>query len=416
MADDLMIIDQSTGEVTPYEGGIGIEESRAIAESQAGFVIAKRFPRNREQAKLAIMRECESVRLAEEAEFAFPKGNKTVHGASIRLLEVIAQNWGNISSGVRELEVRDDDTLMQAFAYDLETNAREERMFTVPNFIMLKGGQRKYLEDPRDLYELRANMGARRKRACLEAVIPRHIIDEAVDICRDTVIEKGTPVTPENIEKMVAAFEEIGVTEEMLELRQQKKLKALTGPEFRALKRIYKGIEDGITTTDKVFGDESLTQPKEKAPPKAKAKKKAPAKKKAAGDPGDKSGEKSESPGEPPPDPTPPPPEPSRSQSAAAQSESATEEPLPLGGKMVGTLPTITDQLEVVKFIKEGTTTTGNAWTLYHVTTANGTKLACFDKKLIEKAEKACEEGELVELEYKESAKGKTIEGIEIIG
>lgn len=391
----------SDGEIVPHEpagGIIGVEESRAVAESQAGFVIAKRFPRDREAAKLAIKRECESVRLAEEAEYSYKKGNKNVQGPTIRLLEVVAQNWGNVVCGIRELEVRDEDTLMQAFAYDLETNMRDERMFTVPNFIKLRDGSRKYLDDPRELYELRANMGSRRKRACLEAVIPRHIIEEAVEICRETERTKGTPVTEENIAKLIEAFAEIGVTEDMLERRQQKKMKALTGPELRALRRIYKGIDEGMTTADKEFGEPSIQQPTEVEPeeeePKKK-KKKAPAKKAKKKEPEPESDPSTEEPAPEPSSNEPPEPEPSPSPEPSENM--------------------IQDRIEKVDFIKEGQGKSG-PWKLYNVVTASGEVFACFDEKVIEGAESCADNGYVAELEYRKTKHGNQLISLDILG
>jgi len=403
-----MKVDEHTGEIQPHEQqGMGVEASRAMAESQAGFVIAKRFPRDRERAKLAIMRECESIRLAEEAEFSFPKGGGNVHGPTIRLLEVIAQNWGNITTGIRELEELEDESVLQAYCYDLETNTREERIFRVKHYIKLKSGDMKYLDDPRDLYELKFNMGSRRKRACMENVIPRHIIDQAVEICRETVATKGEQPTEENIGKMIAAFAEIGVTEEMLELRQQKKLKALTGPEFRALKRIYKGIDDGYTTVEKVFGEGTLK------PPKAKTKKAAPAKKKAAkkkkADPAPE-----EAAPAPPGDPEPPS---AFEEAAAARGVTPPDEGrLPIELDEEEDDDTMTDRIEVVKFVTDGKTKKGNPWKLYEIETANGTRLGCFDKGLVKRCEDAMDQGQLCEFEYEKTDKGLTLVGLDVIG
>jgi len=414
MADELMKVDQQTGEIVA-SAGISIEETRAQAESQAGFVVAKRFPRNQELAVSNIMRACESVRLAEEAEYSYPKGNTTVQGPTIRLLEVIAQNWGNIISGVREVEVREDDTLMMAYAYDLETNRRAERAFTVPNFIMLKGGGRKYLDDPRELYELRANMGSRRERACLERVIPRHIIDEAVDACRLTVATKGTPATPENIQKMIDAFGAIGVDETMLEMRQGKKLKALTGPELAALRRIYKGIDEGITTVDKVFGDKTLKQPQEKQAEKEekeeKPKKKATKKKK-------KPAPKAETPAEEPAKAESRPEDGEQADAGTGDSEGSNGD-LPLQGELEtqgDDLPTITDRIAKVEFSKEGQTKTGSPYSLYYIHTDGGEKMACFNKELIEQAEEAAAERYLCELEIHKSKFGIKLMSLEVLG
>lgn len=404
MADELMKVDPGTGEVVPSGGSImGVEEARAVAESQAGFIIAQRFPRDEERAHDKIMKACENVRLAEEAEFSFPKGGSTISGASIRLLEVVKQYWRNITSGIRELEVFDDRTTMMAYCYDLETNAREERIFTVQHHIKLKGGGMKYLDDPRDLYELKFNMGSRRERACMEKIIPRHIIDEALEICRETCATKGAAPTEENIAKMVTAFAAMGVTQDMLELRQQKKLKAITGPEFRALRRIFKGLEDGVTTVEKVFGDSTLKAPKEKdAPAEEKPKTKAKKKKKKAAP------KEEAQPEEPKGEPDPPEPSPSVSEDTPSPSPTKEE---PNDANQV-----MSDKISEVVFSKDGKTEQGTPWKLYYIFGANGARYSCYNMDFVERAESAAANGYLCEIEYKETAQEKIVMNLELHG
>ena len=419
MADDLAILNQGTGEVTPYEQqGTSIETSRATAESQAGFIMAKQFPRNEDACLNKILNSCRRVGLAENAEYAFPKGGITVMGPSVRLAEAVAQQWGNILFGIREMEQKDGETVMQAYCYDLESNARAERIFTVKHTIKLKSGEMKTLTDPRDIYEMNFNMGARRKRACILEVIPGDVVELAVEACRATLEAEGQDASPEAIAKMVEAFEEIGVSKEQIEMRQSKNTEALVASELGMLRKIYKSIKDGMSTPEKWFGEELIEEPKAKKKPEPKPKKKATKKKTTK--------KKAEKPAEEPPpapegDPEPDPIEPSPSASEDTASQSATEEELPLGGEMVdpeddGSNPTITDKIESVKFVTEGKTKKGNPWKLWHVITANGTKLSCFDEGLFTAAESACTNEYVCELEYQETEKGNKLLGIELLG
>src|ERR1700722_13195497 len=93
------------------ENMIQVEESRAISEVQAALVIAKRFPRDVNQAYSNIMSACERPLLAEKARYAYPKGGQNVTGASIRLMESIAQAWGNVDFGYKEMVRNKDHTI-----------------------------------------------------------------------------------------------------------------------------------------------------------------------------------------------------------------------------------------------------------------------------------------------------------------
>src|SRR6185295_15732166 len=67
--------------------------SRQAQEVQAAMVMAKQFPRDEIRAWDRIMKACERPKLAEESQYSFPKGGANVSGPSIRLAEVLAQNW-----------------------------------------------------------------------------------------------------------------------------------------------------------------------------------------------------------------------------------------------------------------------------------------------------------------------------------
>jgi len=78
--------------------------SRQAQEVQAAMVIAKKFPRDTVAAWDRIMMACKRKVLAEQAVYAYPRGDTTVEGPSIRLAEAMAQSWGNIDFGIIELE------------------------------------------------------------------------------------------------------------------------------------------------------------------------------------------------------------------------------------------------------------------------------------------------------------------------
>jgi hypothetical protein len=185
-------------------------ESREIQEVQAAMVIAKRFPRDERQAMDRILNACTRKTLAESALYSYNRGGQEVTGPSIRLAEVLAQAWGNIQSGVRELDQTEDHSTVEAFAWDLETNARDAKVFTVPHVRHTKAGTKK-LTDPRDIYENVANVGARRKRACILAIIPGDVTEAAVAQC-DVTLAANADTGPEAVKRLLEAFAGVGVT------------------------------------------------------------------------------------------------------------------------------------------------------------------------------------------------------------
>ena len=220
------------------------DAERAIKEVEAAMAIAKRFPRDPVAAMDRILQACTRPTLAEAALYAYPRGSEMVTGPSIRLAEAIAQNWGNIQFGIRELSQSNGTSTVEAFAWDVETNVRQTKVFQVAHIRHTRRGQYR-LEDPRDIYEMVANQGARRLRACILGVIPGDVVEAAVRQCEMT-IQNSADASPEQIEKLVAAFAEIGVTRDMLVKRLGHHLDAIIAAEVLQLRKIYQSIKDGF--------------------------------------------------------------------------------------------------------------------------------------------------------------------------
>lgn len=233
-------------------------QQREIAEVQAAMVIAKRFPRDPVEAMDRILQACTRPSLAEGALYSYNRGGSDVTGPSIRLAEALAQSWGNLQFGIRELSQTNGESTVEAFAFDLETNTRQVKVFQVPHIRYTRNGTKK-LEDPRDVYELVANQGARRLRACILGVIPGDVVDAAVRQC-ETTLHTNADVSPERIKSMVEAFEaNYGVTAEMIQKRIGRRIDAINAALMVQLKKIYQSLKDGMSKPSDWFevGDES---------------------------------------------------------------------------------------------------------------------------------------------------------------
>lgn len=226
--------------------------TREAQEVQAAIILAKRFPRDESQAYTRIMNACKRTALAEEGLYSFPRGGAKVEGASIRLAEMLAQTYGNIDYGMRELERNEDYTLCLAYAWDLESNNRQSRTFTVPHELKAHGKVTK-LTDPRDIRDMVSNIGSRMLRSCVLKVIPSDVVRDAEEMCRKTLEGEGDTPLSDKIKKMAAAFSAIGVTKDMLEARLKHKLEAADGSELVTLRGIYKSLCDGASSREQWF-------------------------------------------------------------------------------------------------------------------------------------------------------------------
>ena len=230
---------------------VATSEARAVAEVQAAYIIAKKFPRNQQQSFMDIIEACKRPYLAEQAMYAYPRGATLVTGPSIRLAEAMAQAWGNIDCGVREISQSNGMSIAEAYAIDLQTNTRITKVFHVPHSRHTKKGVTR-LTDSRDIYELVANQGARRLRACILGIIPGDVTEAAVERCKATMQSSDIPIA-EQVRKMIVAFDEMGVKVEHLEKRLGHNLDATIPQEIVTLKSIYKSLKDGMAKREDFF-------------------------------------------------------------------------------------------------------------------------------------------------------------------
>ncbi len=261
---DIVISEDVDGSHLP--AAIQVESGRAIQEVQASMVIAKKFPRDTTASFNRIMQACRRKSLAEQAMYVYPRGGQTVTGPSIRMAEVLAQNWGNLNFGIRELENKNGESLVEAFCWDLETNVRQTKLFTVKHLRYSKNKGIEQLKDPRDIYENVANQGARRVRACILGVIPGDIVDAAIMECEETLKTQGNnePIQ-DRARNMVVAFQDLGVTQELIEKKLGHKLDAIIEQELINLRKIYQAIKDGVAARHDFF-DVPRPKPESTAP------------------------------------------------------------------------------------------------------------------------------------------------------
>jgi len=260
---------------------------REISEIQAMVMMAKKFPRDPIKATEKIMIECQRPSLAEAAVYSYARGGTSISGASIRLAETIARNWGNLEAGVKELSQQNGRSEMLSFCWDLESNSRVSKTFTVAHQRDTKKGSYQ-VTDGREIYEISSNFSARRLRACILASVPGDLVDAAVAECEKT-LKATADLTPDGLKKLVTAFASFGVTKEQIEKRIQRRLDTVSAGQVVGLKKIYTSLRDGMSSpvdwfeadvqkeTPKTTGTEAAKEAlKSKAKDKPKEEQKSP--------------------------------------------------------------------------------------------------------------------------------------------
>jgi hypothetical protein len=182
--------------------------------------------------------------------------------------------WGNIQYGVTELR-RDDDygqSELLAFAWDVQTNARNSSTVINPHQLYTGGGGRR-LTELRDVYDNNANVGARRVREAIFAVLPTWFVEEAIELCARTLAEGGGVALPQRIANAIEVFGNLGVTVPQLEAKLGVKNDKWGDQDVAQLRIIRQSILRGEIRKEEEFPDTpgrvtaaELTKPKAEKP------------------------------------------------------------------------------------------------------------------------------------------------------
>ena len=227
------------------DGILATDQARAVAEVQAALVIAASRPRNELRARDRLLQACQRVNLASGALYQYTRGGASVSAPSIRLAEAAARAWGNMNYGFRELSRRPGESECEAFAWDLETNTKAVRQFSVRHRRdTRKGGYD--LTDERDIYELMANQAQRRVRAAILEIIPGDIMEDAVAECEKT-LKASVGDVADATAKLVQAFADMGVSREALEKRLGHRIDSIQPAQIIGFRKIYVSIKEGMS-------------------------------------------------------------------------------------------------------------------------------------------------------------------------
>lgn len=221
------------------------------------MLVAQRFPRIVEDCKADILKECERPDLAAMAEYEYPKGGSEISGPSIRLAEMMANNWRNMTYELRELDNSGGKSVVLARAWDLQKNVQSRREFTVSHKRFTRNGSYD-LTDQREIYELVANYGQRRVRACILQVIPGDVVEAARKKC-DQVLMARIVNVQDALNGAIEEFGRFGIDEKMIAETLGRGLDSVTPRNIMRLRRIYASLIDGIGRPENFFKMEKVS-------------------------------------------------------------------------------------------------------------------------------------------------------------
>jgi len=253
---------EDTALSTTREFSTELAPSAAAAEKQyeiqSAIIIAKRFPRDEDLAFQKLMKACGRSSFAEDAEYAFPRGGTTVKGPSVFLAREGARVWTNIRYGLTILRDDQQSRQIQGWAWDVETNTKVTAEDDFQKLIYRKG-KGWITPDERDLRELTNRRGAILIRNCVLQLLPKDLVEDAVEKCRETLRSTAAKDPDEARKKIILAFSELNITPEMLAVYLGHPIGQSSPAEIADLRGIYKSISDGNSKWSEYVAEEAKT-------------------------------------------------------------------------------------------------------------------------------------------------------------
>lgn len=245
---------------------VSAEQSRSIAEVQAALVVARMNPRDENVAYIRILEECRRPAFAkgQNALYSYKRGTTKIQDINIRVAEMMARCWTNINYGMRELSRHNGISEVETFAWDLESNVKVTRQFQVRHVRDKSEGGNVELTQERDIYELMANMGQRRVRACILEHIPSYIKDKA----KETLLVTQTGGQKQSFNDWLKAlldnFNQNGITKKMIDQRLGHDCGECSREEGVELNQILTLIADNKAKREDFF--QVVSKPEEPSP------------------------------------------------------------------------------------------------------------------------------------------------------
>jgi hypothetical protein len=135
------------------------------------------------------------------------------------------------------------------YAWDMEKNNYNKRQITVMHVRDTRDGP-KPLRDQADIDMKINNVASKQARGLILAMMPKWLVEDAVQECRKTLAGKNDEPIEARVRKMAQAFAKFGVTAERLEKHLGHKLDQVTLDELVDLTGIHNSLRDGTPASE----------------------------------------------------------------------------------------------------------------------------------------------------------------------
>lgn len=252
--------------------------ARAKAEVEARYLMALHRPRDIENFRARLLKECLRPGFADAAEYRRPVGGgKIATGPTIRLLESAIQHYGNIAADSPVTYETAEVRLVRAQMTDLETNTTWAQDIVIPKSIERRGDAEGNPPSGRVVISQRINsekavtflvvatddeigvkqlaLVSKAQRNNGQRLLPADIIAEALKAARATRATRDAEDPDASKRAAIDAFSSLNVTPADLAKFLGKTMDRLQPADLEELRGIYGAIKSGEYTWDAAMAD-----------------------------------------------------------------------------------------------------------------------------------------------------------------
>jgi len=258
------------------ERAVAAVATKARAEIEAGYIMARKFPRNEDNARVKVLKTCANIKFAESAKYKKPIGNTAIIGPSIRLAEEMARQWGNIRLETSVLYEDKERRIIQVVAIDLESGLTSNVQAIIEKTVERKNAAGRtviserinsfkekisIVEATEDEVLTKANaLSSKLRRNLILQLIPTYLLQDALAEV-DRVVKLGIKDNPDKARHEVADnFAKLNIFPSDIEQYLGHPLPQVTADELVDLKQIFSAIRDGETTWPEVLATKDIKE------------------------------------------------------------------------------------------------------------------------------------------------------------
>lgn len=271
-----------------HELGTSAVSAQAMATVQARYLLALRRPRNIEQVRHDLLRECRRPAFADKATYRKPMGGGAIEGPSIRFVEAAMRAFRNIDQDVSILWDSETSRNVRVAVTDLESNITYRRDIVIAKQVERRrvrpgqhviservnsSGQKTFLVSASDdeLLNKEAAMVSKAIRQLGLRVLPGDLVEEALGVCAETRVA-DVKEDPEEARKRIAdAFVSLGVEPADLAQYLGHAIGKSSPKEIAELRELYEAMRSGEITWAEIIDDRKPEEEPEKKSKGSKA-------------------------------------------------------------------------------------------------------------------------------------------------